>query len=315
MHVRLAFCLLIGLICPALTVAQDKDSIFDVPALLTAGPLNARTLKGPYEKEGVMVEEVMFHSGDGRRQERRYFRHRRVPQGWQKPARVRVEPGRPVPGHGLFPDLRCQARLRRALHRLPHRRALGYRSTGGYTINNTLATADDPKQAPIYHGAVALLRAVTYLESRPEVDKDRIGMCGSSWGGYYTTLMVGIDPRLKVGSAMFGCGFLDNGNNWWGPVGGKELSQTRIREAVDGHLRRRPTIEENQNADRLVHGHRRHVLLDAGDDGELRRRGGAETPDGVPELRPRAARRGRRRGVRIPGRVFAASRRCWRCRR
>jgi dienelactone hydrolase len=91
----------------------------------------------------------------------------------------------------------------------------GYRSTGGYPIVSGLELTDDPQKAPIYHGAVALLRAVSYLESRPEVDRQRIGMAGSSWGGFYTTLMVGVDPRLKVGSCLFGCGGLDVGNLWW----------------------------------------------------------------------------------------------------
>src|SRR5204863_7672295 len=91
----------------------------------------------------------------------------------------------------------------------------GYRSSGGYTITAGLDLGDDPRQAPIYHGAVALLKAVSYLESRPEVDRDRIGMAGSSWGGFYTTLMVGLDPRLKVGSCLYGTGSLQLGNAWW----------------------------------------------------------------------------------------------------
>ncbi|RPI77217.1 MAG: hypothetical protein EHM42_14055, partial [Planctomycetaceae bacterium] len=62
---------------------------------------------------------------------------------------------------------------------------------------------------------MALLKAVSYLESRSEVDKNRIGMAGSSWGGFFTTLMVGIDSRLKVGSCLYGTGNLQLGNAWW----------------------------------------------------------------------------------------------------
>src|SRR5205085_12561425 len=91
----------------------------------------------------------------------------------------------------------------------------GYRSTGNYSINTGLHLPTDPKQAPIYHGAVALLKAVSYLETRPEVDRDRIGMGGSSWGGFFTTLMVGVDPRLKVGTCLYGTGNLQLGNAWW----------------------------------------------------------------------------------------------------
>jgi pimeloyl-ACP methyl ester carboxylesterase len=91
----------------------------------------------------------------------------------------------------------------------------GYRSTGNYPINLMMTVDENPRQSPIYHGAVALLKAVSFLESRKQVDADRIGMAGSSWGGFYTTLMVGVDPRLKVGSCMFGGGNLQMGNMWW----------------------------------------------------------------------------------------------------
>src|SRR5262249_20366608 len=42
-----------------------------------------------------------------------------------------------------------------------------------------------------------------------------IGMAGSSWGGFFTTLMAGIDPRLKVASCLYGTGNLQLGNAWW----------------------------------------------------------------------------------------------------
>ena len=102
----------------------------------------------------------------------------------------------------------------------------GYRSTGGYPIVSGLELGEDPRKAPIYFGAVALLRAVSFLESRAEVDPQRIGMAGSSWGGFYTTLMAGIDPRLKAAAiSMFGTGNLQLGNVWW------DGSGTRSKDA------------------------------------------------------------------------------------
>ena len=80
----------------------------------------------------------------------------------------------------------------------------GYRSTGGYGTD--VSVPADPKTGGIYHCAVAILKAVSYLETRPEVDPNRIGMAGSSWGGYFTTLLAGLDPRLKAAAPMFGCG-------------------------------------------------------------------------------------------------------------
>jgi dienelactone hydrolase len=41
-------------------------------------------------------------------------------------------------------------------------------------------------------------RAIDYLVSRPEVDKNRIGVFGSSGGGTQTSYMLGLDDRIKV---------------------------------------------------------------------------------------------------------------------
>lgn len=192
-----------------------KDPVFDVAALAST-PLNAKVLKGPYEKDGVMVEEVQFHSEMDGRKSVDIFGILAYPKDAKALPAFIWNQGGLSQASDYFPILGAKRGYAALCIDFPIK---GYRSTGGYPINSGLSSAPDPKTAPIYHGAVALLKAVSYLESRPEVDKDKIGMCGSSWGGFYTTLMVGIDPRLKVGSAMFGCGFLDVGNNWWGYPG------------------------------------------------------------------------------------------------
>ncbi|MGQ9731527.1 MAG: alpha/beta hydrolase family protein [Candidatus Zipacnadales bacterium] len=42
------------------------------------------------------------------------------------------------------------------------------------------------------------MRTVDYLQSRPEVDPDRLGVGGLSFGGTMTTYLAALDPRLKV---------------------------------------------------------------------------------------------------------------------
>ena len=41
-------------------------------------------------------------------------------------------------------------------------------------------------------------RAITYLESRPEVDQDRIGLWGSSYSGGHALVLGATEPRLKA---------------------------------------------------------------------------------------------------------------------
>lgn len=54
------------------------------------------------------------------------------------------------------------------------------------------------------------VRALDYLCSRPEVDKDRIGMTGRSGGGAYTWTVAAIDDRVKVAAPVAGVTDLRN---------------------------------------------------------------------------------------------------------
>ncbi len=57
-------------------------------------------------------------------------------------------------------------------------------------------------------------RAIDYLETRPEIDKQRIGLFGYSMGGAQAYLLTGVDPRIK--SAVSCCAPKDN--NRFSPV-------------------------------------------------------------------------------------------------
>ena len=46
-----------------------------------------------------------------------------------------------------------------------------------------------------------VMRAIDYLASRPEVDKDRIGMIGHSMGAAETWFSMALEPRIKAGAA------------------------------------------------------------------------------------------------------------------
>lgn len=68
-----------------------------------------------------------------------------------------------------------------------------------------------------YHAVAAVLRAHSLLAAQPEVDRDRIGITGISWGGYLTCIVAGLDDRLKVAVPVYGCGFLDHNSAWLEP--------------------------------------------------------------------------------------------------
>ena len=54
------------------------------------------------------------------------------------------------------------------------------------------------------------IRALDYLESRPEVDKTKIGMTGRSGGGAYTWWVSALDDRVKVAVPVAGIATLKN---------------------------------------------------------------------------------------------------------
>jgi len=68
----------------------------------------------------------------------------------------------------------------------------------------TLDTVESPRNSAWFLVLIAARRAITFLESQPEVDPERIGACGHSMGGKLTTDLAGIDRRVRV--AVPSCG-------------------------------------------------------------------------------------------------------------
>lgn len=65
-----------------------------------------------------------------------------------------------------------------------------------------------------YHAVANVIRGVSLLAGRPDVDPDRIGVTGISWGGYLTCIVAGLDDRLRVAVPVYGCGFLHENSAW-----------------------------------------------------------------------------------------------------
>jgi cephalosporin-C deacetylase-like acetyl esterase len=67
-----------------------------------------------------------------------------------------------------------------------------------------------------YHAVAAVLLGHSLLRSFPEVDAERIGVTGISWGGYLTCIVSAVDPRFRFAAPVYGCGFLGEDSTWLG---------------------------------------------------------------------------------------------------
>ncbi|MDF7808789.1 Ig-like domain-containing protein [Pontiellaceae bacterium B12219] len=68
----------------------------------------------------------------------------------------------------------------------------------------------------MYHAVADAVLANSLLRSLPEVDENRVGIMGASWGGVITSTTIGIDDRLAYAIPIYGCGHLYDQDNHWG---------------------------------------------------------------------------------------------------
>lgn len=57
-----------------------------------------------------------------------------------------------------------------------------------------------------YHAVAAVVLGHSLLRSLPEVDPERIGLTGISWGGYLACIAAGVDARFRFAVPVYGCG-------------------------------------------------------------------------------------------------------------
>ena len=100
---------------------------------------------------------------------------------------------------------------------------IGARGSGGWPRHSYGGPAGwggfDQGSSPVedqwsYHASAAVVKAHSLLAARSEVDADRIGMTGVSWGGYLTCLVAGLDPRFRAAAPVYGCGFVSEESTW-----------------------------------------------------------------------------------------------------
>jgi dienelactone hydrolase len=80
----------------------------------------------------------------------------------------------------------------------PDARAFGERAPGGESCTWMMTAALLLGKTLVGMRVWDAMRAVDLLRSRPEVDPDRIGCVGLSWGGTHTIYTTALDPRIRV---------------------------------------------------------------------------------------------------------------------
>ena len=271
--------LLICLLLACLAAWAVDDPVFPDVKALSSTPLDAKTVKIT-EKDGVVTEEVTFHvemDGDKRVDSFGYFVYPKGAKGL--PAVIWNQSGL-APADANIANYGVKRGYAMLCFDYPNLGG-GYRTTQHYAINSTLVLADDIQKAPIAHGAITALKAVSFLLSRPEVDPARIGMCGNSWGGFFSSLMCGVDPRLKACASSFGTGNLQLGCAWWRGAPDAATAD-RWAKTLDPGWR----LARNKTPMLWVASTNDNFYWLPRDDGHLRAGRGAEAPVDHAELGP-----------------------------
>ena len=68
----------------------------------------------------------------------------------------------------------------------------------------------------MYHAVADVVLANSLLRSLPQVDHERVGLMGISWGGIITSTVIGIDNRFAFAIPTYGCGNMSQAANQYG---------------------------------------------------------------------------------------------------
>ena len=200
------------------TAAVAGDPVFDFDRIM-GDPLEAKVLTTRQE-EGVVLQEFEYTVGQWKGQSVRVYGILGYPEeGTNLPAIFWSQSGM-YPATEYFPKVFAKKGYFCLNITLPH------------DVYDSFArfTTEDPKGGNITGLAIAQMRGITYMSQRPEVDPQRIGVSGSSYGGFFSSLIAGADPRVKAGMSFF-----TSGNHHLGTLY-PQFKRLRTTDAVDRWL-------------------------------------------------------------------------------
>lgn len=84
----------------------------------------------------------------------------------------------------------------------------------------------------MYHAVADTVLANSLLRSLPEVDAERVGVMGISWGGVITSTVIGIDDRFAFAIPVYGCGHKFDSKNQYGKALGKSELYKKVWDPI-----------------------------------------------------------------------------------
>jgi dienelactone hydrolase len=104
-------------------------------------------------------------------------------------------------------------------------------------------SAEPLKDQWMYHAVADTILANSLLRSLPEVDTEKVGVMGISWGGVITSTVIGIDDRFAFAIPTYGCGnFAEAGNQYGRALGNNQLYRQVWDPMVRMHRVKVPTL-------------------------------------------------------------------------
>lgn len=85
----------------------------------------------------------------------------------------------------------------------------------------------------MYQALAQTVLANSLLRSLPQVDADKVGLMGISWGGVITSGIMGIDDRFAFAIPTYGCGHLFDSDNQWGRALGENQVYKQVYDPMN----------------------------------------------------------------------------------
>lgn len=97
----------------------------------------------------------------------------------------------------------------------PNEHHLRHEYGGPAGWDNSFNQLDEPIEDQwTYHAIADAVLAHSLIRSFEQVDANKIGVTGISWGGYLTCIVAAVDGRFKFAAPVYGCGFLGDDSRW-----------------------------------------------------------------------------------------------------